>query len=233
MPLLQRSFDLGRGRRVSGILALPDAGRTCETVVILGHGAGNDMTNPLLSAFHTGLAAHGYAAVKFNFPYKERGGRAPDPAPVLESCWRHVIDAVRSDSAIDARHIVIGGKSMGGRMASHVAAQGAEVAGLVFLGYPLHPPRRTDKLRVAHLGEIKAPMLFFAGTRDALCDLALLKETIAALEAPVTLHVIDGGDHSFKVPKSMKRNEANICGELVDTTAAWLKKTTGPTSKTK
>src|SRR5262245_27949254 len=113
MALSNRSFEVSGGR-VSGILALPDSKPRSDTAVILGHGAGSDMTNPFLSAVHTGLATHGYPTIKFNFPYKERHGRAPDPAPVLESCWRAVIEAVRADPEIGARRIVIGGKSMGG-----------------------------------------------------------------------------------------------------------------------
>jgi predicted alpha/beta-hydrolase family hydrolase len=233
MTLRKCSFDLGGGRKVSGVLALPGSGPAADTAVILAHGAGNDMTNPLLSAVHTGIAMHGYPTVKFNFPYKERGGRAPDPAPVLEACWRNVLEAVRGDAEIGARRIVIGGKSMGGRMASHVAAQGADVAGLVFLGYPLHPPGKSQQLRAAHLPKIKVPMLFFAGTRDPLCSLDLLKKTLAKLEAPVTLHVIEGGDHSFKVLKSMKRSEADVCDELVGVTAQWLKNNIAGTSKAK
>lgn len=228
-----RSFDLGGGRKVSGVLALPGAEASADTAVILAHGAGNDMTNPLLSAVHAGIAMRGYPTVKFNFPYKERGGRAPDPAPVLEACWRRVLEAVHNDPEIGAKRIVIGGKSMGGRMASHVAAQGADVAGLVFLGYPLHPPGKTHQLRTAHLPNIEAPMLFFAGTRDSLCNLDLLKNTISGLEAPVTLHVIEGGDHSFKVLKSMQRDEADVCNELVSVTADWLKKSAGSASKAK
>lgn len=233
MAIRKRTFDLGEGQTVSGVVALPARGGNNGTVVILGHGAGNDMTNPFLSAVHAGLAERGYTAVKFNFPYKERRGKAPDPAPVLERCWRHVIDAVRADEEIGARHIVIGGKSMGGRMASHVAAQGADVAGLVFLGYPLHPPGKTDKLRTAHLGQIAVPMLFFAGTRDPLCNLDLLRTTIDGLKAPITLKVIEGGDHSFKVLKSMKRADDDVWREIVDDTAAWLKKIEGPSSKSK
>src|SRR6185295_19940155 len=113
MRLEKRTFDIGAGQEVSGIVALPpDAKR--NTAVILAHGAGNDMTSPFMCAAHEGMAERGYPSVKFNFPYKERHGRAPDPAPVLEKCWKHVIDAVRADNEIGARRIVIGGKSMGG-----------------------------------------------------------------------------------------------------------------------
>lgn len=232
MPLRERTYEVGSEQAVSGVLALP-SGAARDTVVILAHGAGSDMTSPFLCAVHEGLAQHGFPSVKFNFPYKERGGKAPDHASVLERCWLRVIEAVRRDPEIGARRVVIGGKSMGGRMASHVAARGADVDGLVFLGYPLHPPGKTEKLRTAHLGEITVPMLFFAGTRDSLCKLDLLKSSIAGLKAPITLKVIDGGDHSFKLLKSMKRDQAEVLKEIVDDTASWLNNTDAKPSKSK
>jgi len=223
MRLDLRSFPDGCGGTVSGVVAFPDAfapGRT--PAIVLAHGAGNDMSNPLLSAVHEGLADRGYVTIKFNFPYKERGGRAPDPAPVLERCYRSVLGAVRA-SELKPGVLVIGGKSLGGRIASHLAAQGEAVAGLLLLGYPLHPPGKLDRLRTSHLGRITVPMLFLAGTRDSLCDLALLRRTIAELSAPVTLHVIEDGDHSFQVLKRTRRDQADVVAELVDVSAAWVR----------
>jgi predicted alpha/beta-hydrolase family hydrolase len=223
MTLERRTIPLADGQSVSAVVAYP-AGFTVgnATVVILAHGAGNDMQSPFLSAVHEGLAARGYVTVKFNFPYTERGRRAPDRAPVLEACYRSVLDAVRADRDIEAPRVVIGGKSMGGRMATHLAAQGAEVAGVLLLGYPLHPAGKPQQLRVAHLDRIRVPMLFFAGTRDALCNLALLRETLKRLPAPVALHIVDGGDHSFKVPKSMQRQPAAVWDEIIAASADWL-----------
>jgi len=223
MPLRHRTVRLTDGQSVSAVVAYP-TGFTpgSATAVILAHGAGNDMQSPFLSAVHEGLAARGYVTVKFNFPYKERGGRAPDRAPVLEAAYRDVLQAVRADPDIAAPRIVIGGKSMGGRMASHLAAQGADVAGLLLLGYPLHPAGKPEQLRVAHLDRIRVPMLFVAGTRDALCDLELLRPTLKRLHAPVELHVVDGGDHSFKVPKSMPREPAAVLEEIVAVSTNWL-----------
>jgi hypothetical protein len=211
------SFPDGRGGTVSASVAGP---RISETLLVLAHGAGNDMHQPLLVAVQQQLAAGGLAVARFNFPYTERGARAPDPAPVLETCWRAVLAALRE--ALEPRRLVIGGKSLGGRMASHLAAQGAPVDGLVFLGYPLHPAGRPDALRTAHLDAIAAPMLFFAGTRDPLCRLDLLRATLATLPAPTTLHVIEDGDHSFAVPKRAGRSPAEVYGEIVRVTAAWL-----------
>lgn len=219
----RREIPIGDGKAVSAVVFYPHTPAPGpRTAVVLAHGAGNDMSNPFLSAVHQGLADRGYLAVKFNFPYKERGGRAPDPPAVLQACYRRVIAAIRSDPEMTPQRIVIGGKSLGGRMASHVAAQGEDVAGLIFLGYPLHPARKTDQLRVAHLDGIRVPMLFFAGTRDPLCNLELLRQTLKTLPSATTLHVIDGGDHSFVVPKALRREPAAIWNEIVAVSAQWL-----------
>jgi predicted alpha/beta-hydrolase family hydrolase len=221
--IVERRIDIGGGRSVSAVIALPSGTpRRPATTVILAHGAGNDMHTPFLSAVHEGLAARGYTAVKFNFPYTEIGRRAPDPAPVLEACYQSVLAAVRADERLAPGRIVIGGKSLGGRMATHLAAAGAATAGVVLLGYPLHPPGRTDKPRVTHLGRIRVPMLFFAGTRDTLCQLDLLRQTLQGLPVPTTLHVIDGGDHSFNLPKRMNRDARSVWDEIVGATADWI-----------
>jgi predicted alpha/beta-hydrolase family hydrolase len=217
------SVALPGGRTVSAEIAVPDAHRPGQTAVILGHGAGNDMRNKLLSAVHGGLAERGLVSVKFNFPYTEAGKKVPDRMPVLEECFGRVIETVRGAERLRPRRLVLGGKSMGGRVASHLAAQGVECDGLVFLGYPLHPAGRPERLRTAHLKEIKAPMLFLAGTRDALCDLALLRPALAALEVPVNLHVIEDGDHSFNVRKSAGRTRP-VAEELVEVAADWISK---------
>jgi len=218
-----RIIPIGPGHEVSAVLALPDRpGAHAQTLVVLAHGAGNDMHSPFLSAIHSGLAARGFAVVKFNFPYKERGGRAPDPAPVLEACYRRVLECLRADAGIGPVRVVIGGKSLGGRIASHLAAAGEPVSGLVFLGYPLHPAGKPQQLRVAHLPEITAPMLFVAGTRDPLARLDLLRSALARLPHPVTLHLIDGADHSFSVLKSLGREPAAVWDEIVETCARWL-----------
>jgi predicted alpha/beta-hydrolase family hydrolase len=222
-----RRISIGNGASVSAVVAHPVAPAPGPaTAVILAHGAGNDMHAPFLSFVHQALAASGYVAVKFNFPYKQRGGRAPDPAPVLEECYASVVEAICADARLRVHRLVLGGKSLGGRMASHLAAKGRvagdALGGVLLLGYPLHPAGRTDKPRVAHLGDIRAPMLFFAGTRDALCNLDLLRATLRHLHAPVTLHVIDGADHSFNLPKKLGRAPRDVWQEIVDVSARWL-----------
>ncbi len=218
MAAASRRFAVDGGT-VSGAVTLPDGPRRAATAVV-AHGAGTAMDHPFLVAFTDGLAARGVAAVRFNFPYTERGDRAPDRAPVLEACYRSVLRAVRAEPTL-AGPLVIGGKSMGGRMASHLAAAGEAVDGLVFLGYPLHPAGRPRQLRAAHLPRIAAPMLFLTGTRDALCPLEALRPVLAGLPS-ATLHVVEDGDHSFAVRKKSGRTAPAVMEELVSTTCAWL-----------
>ncbi|MBX3024127.1 dienelactone hydrolase family protein [bacterium] len=217
MPAVPRRFAVDDGS-VSGAVSLPPRPR--GVTVVVAHGAGTALDHPFLVAFAGGLAARGIAAVRFNFLYTERGGRVPDRAPLLEACYRAVLAAVRADPALAGR-LVIGGKSMGGRIASHLAAAGEPVDGLLFLGYPLHPAGRPRQLRAAHLPRIQAPMLFLTGSRDALCPLSTLRPILAALPT-ATLHVVDDADHSFAVRKQSGRGAAQVMDELLSATCAWL-----------
>ena len=202
--------------RVSVRRVGPEPGR--GPVLILAHGAGSDMNEPLLCHVQKAVAARGIACLTFNFPYKEQGRKPPDRAPVLEATWRAVIGACGGE----AGRLFIGGKSMGGRMASHLAAQGVACAGLVLLGYPLHPARKPERLRVDHFPAIRCPSLFIQGTRDPLCELERLEPALNTLGAPATLHRIEGGDHSFKVLKRLNRSEEAVRAEIVDTIVAWI-----------
>ena len=208
---------------MSAVVALPAGfrrpGRT--PAVILAHGAGSDMTHPFLSTIHTGLAREGYVAVKFNFPYAEARRRAPDPRAVLERCYRAVVDAIARDRTLTPAWVAIGGKSLGGRIASYVAAGGAPVRGLLFLGYPLHPAGRPDELRADHLPGVRAPMLFVEGTRDALCDLDRLRPVLARLPR-TSLHTIQDADHSFRLPRRAGRRDQDVWNEIVGVSARWL-----------
>jgi predicted alpha/beta-hydrolase family hydrolase len=191
--------------------------------LILGHGAGADQTSGFMVAFANALAERGIDSVTFNFLYSEHGRRIPDPNARLESCWRAVIDTVRSRIAFDDK-LAIGGKSMGGRIASQVAAgESRGLAGLVFLGYPLHPPGRPDRLRAAHLGDVKAPMLFVQGTRDPFGTPAELQPIISQLDPAADLFVVEGGDHSFKVPKSAGFRQRDVHRAIQDRIQSWLR----------
>jgi hypothetical protein len=174
-------------------------------------------------AFANALAERGIDVVTFNFLYSEHRRRIPDPNGRLESCWRAVIEAARG-RITSGDKLAIGGKSMGGRIASQVAADGAaDLAGLVFLGYPLHPPGRPDRLRSAHLQDVQAPMLFVQGSRDAFGTPAELQPIISRLEPLVDLFVVEGGDHSFKVPKSAGVTQQEVYRAIQDRIETWLR----------
>ena len=192
--------------------------------LILGHGAGADQTSGFMVDFATALAERGIDIVTFNFLYSEHRRRIPDPNARLESCWRAVIETVRSRITSGAGKLAIGGKSMGGRIASQVAAGNAgDLAGLVFLGYPLHPPGRPDRLRSAHLRDVKAPMLFVQGSRDAFGTPAELEPIISQFEPAAYLFVVEGGDHSFKVPKSAGVKQQDVYRAIQDRIETWLR----------
>jgi predicted alpha/beta-hydrolase family hydrolase len=190
--------------------------------VVLGHGAGANQLSGFMRMVAGGLAARGIDAMTFNFLYTERGRRIPDPKARLESCYRAVIDAAIKHPKLKQHRLVIGGKSMGGRIASQVAAaEGDRVAGLVFLGYPLHPPGRPDKLRAEHLKDIRAPMLFAQGARDTFGTKDEISAVIKKLRLPATIYVIEGGDHSFKVPKSAGVPQQEVYEKVMDEIAKW------------
>lgn len=215
-------IQLGAGESVSGRLDGP-AGSVRDTGVILAHGAGRDKTAPLLEAVSRGLAEDGFPVLRFNFPYKDKGRKAPDRPQVLERTWAAALDWFRNRADMSSQKIVAAGKSMGGRIASSMAAAGTlPVDGLVFLGYPLHPPGRKDKLRDAHLPDIEAPMLFFSGTRDPLCDLELLGGVLPRLRAPWRLEIVEGGDHSFRVLKSLGVSREEVHAGIINRLIAWL-----------
>ena len=210
---------------VSSVWATPEAYPGAEgTAVLLAHGAGNDMDHPFMSHFHLAFAEAGFLSVKFNFPYKEAGRKAPDRMPVLEDTWRAVVRAVREDPERAPKHLFLAGKSMGGRAASRVAAGGEPCRGLIFLGYPLHPAGQPEKLRVDHWPRLACPVLFVQGTRDALCDLGVLEAELPRIAGPVATHIIEGGDHSFKVPKSTGNSQDEVWREAGLAVADWIGK---------
>jgi predicted alpha/beta-hydrolase family hydrolase len=221
------TIPVTKDESVSAVLTMPaDKKKTLKTGVITAHGAGNDMENELLVAFTDGLAGAGYPALRFNFPYKEKGLKAPDSQKKLEDIWAAVFRYFRENTAVKVNHVIAAGKSMGGRVASQMAAAGnLPVEGLIFLGYPLHPAGDQSKLRDAHLYQVSMPMLFFAGTRDSLCDLTQLQNVLKKLSALWKLDIIEGGDHSFHIPKSMNVTETEIYERIVKTSVHWIETT--------
>jgi predicted alpha/beta-hydrolase family hydrolase len=204
-----------------------DAAGPPGAAVVLAHGAGADMTNALLSRVHEGLAARGFPVLKFNFAYTEAGRRAPDPPAKLVATYRAAAAWLSAQPEAAGRPLVLGGKSMGGRIASHLAAEGDPVDGLLFLGYPLHPAGRPQAMRDRHLDSIPAPLLFVTGTRDALCDLALLRPVLERLGGRATLALIEDGDHSFHVRRSSGRDDAAAVEEVIEASARWLEALSG------
>jgi predicted alpha/beta-hydrolase family hydrolase len=192
--------------------------------LVLGHGAGANQLSGFMRTVAAGLAARGIDTMTFNFLYTERGRRLPDPKARLESCYASVINAALRHRKLKNNRLVIGGKSMGGRIASQVAAaDGKGIAGLVFLGYPLHPPGKPDKLRAEHLKDIRAPMLFVSGARDAFGTVEEIRVVIKNLRLPATLYAVEGCDHSFKVPKSLGVPQQNIYEAIMDQVADWVR----------
>ena len=212
---------------VSSVFTIPDdyaAGQ--GTGVILAHGAGNDLAHPLLASVAHGLAEAGCLVLRFNFLYRDRSRRTPDRQEVLVRTWQNVYGFLRDHPRYRPHALVVGGKSLGGRVASQMVAEGLLAAqGLIFLGYPLHPPGKKEKLRDSRLYRIIIPMLFFAGTRDSLCDLGLLQSVLERLTAPWQLETVEGGDHSFRVPKSASTTEKEIHQRIVEKTNLWLQTT--------
>lgn len=218
---------LGDGRSVSARRYRVGGGREALATFLFAHGAGAGHRHPFMVACAEGLAARGVETVTFNFPYMEAGRRLPDTAHVLEQAYLAAIGAVRRLEGVEGRPFFIGGKSMGGRMASHVAARhtpaAGSLSGLVFLGYPLHPPGRPDRRRDAHLPDIAAPALFVQGERDAFGTPDELRPVLARLGAPAHLIVVDGGDHSFAVPRATGRSPAAVRDQVLDGIVAWMR----------
>lgn len=191
------SISTGFSRdRVDAIRYAPTGPTSKNVHIILAHGAGAGQRHPFIAGVARQLAKAGVDVWTFDFPYMEQKRRAPDRAPVLEDCFRQVIAFAR-ESAGAPEALFIGGKSMGGRIATHLAAQADQLAGVFALGYPLHPPGKPEQLRTAHLGSIRVPVLIVQGERDAFGTPAELGQAIGAMKARVTLEVVEGGDHSL------------------------------------
>lgn len=194
---------------------------------LLGHGAGANQLSGFMRMFAHGLAERGLDVMTFNFVYMEQGRSVPDQKSKLESCFRAVIETIAKHRRLKNNRLVVGGKSMGGRIASQVVAARADeplaldVSGLVFLGYPLHPPGNPEKLRVEHLGQIQKPMLFVQGTRDALGTPEEIQPFVKDLKPPAEIFAIQGGDHSFKAPKKFGLSQENVFEAAMDEIVRW------------
>jgi len=218
------SIELAGGARTTAVVYAAAGDRPIGATLILGHGAGAGQRSAFMVEFARALAALGLDVVTFNFPYTEQGRRIPDRAPALESCYRAVVETTRRKVGSAAAHLFIGGKSMGGRIATHLAAADPDlpIEGVVLLGYPLHPPGRPDQKRDKHLPSIHRPMLFVQGSRDAFGLPAELMSVLLQLTPPPALEVVNDGDHSFKLPRKNPPAQAAVFAHVQRTIANWI-----------
>lgn len=208
-------------RRVSGLLQVPARARVCY---VLAHGAGAGMTHPFLASIAEGLGERGIATLRYQFPYMEQRSNRPDVPAVAQATVRAAV--AEAGRLIPGMAMVAGGKSFGGRMTSQAQAESPMpgVKGLVFLGFPLHPPGRPSTERGQHLFKVQVPMLFLQGTRDEFASLELLKGLVEQLGANATLKLVEDADHSFHVPKRSGRTDVDVRAELLDAAWAWMSK---------
>jgi len=219
------AVPLESGGTVTALVYEAVEGHASSTLVI-AHGAGAGQLSPFMTGFAKALASLGVDAITFNFPYTEQRRRLPDRRPALEACYRSVVHTVGRHVESARRFLFIGGKSMGGRMATEVAAANKElpISGLVLLGYPLHPPGRPADLRAAHLSRVNRPMLFVQGGRDTFGTPSELGPILTSLSPTATLYVVAGGDHSFKVARASAQEQAAIFDDVQRTIVEWIQR---------
>ncbi len=206
-------------QETSAVFEPATAGSLGDVVAVAAHGAGGNMNDRSVLSTANALRARGFGVVRFNFLYKEKKSSRPDPMPKLKECYTAVVARVRSELAPET--LVIGGRSMGGRAASMLAADGFDCDALLLLAYPLHPPGKPDQLRDAHLPAIKVPVICFNGTRDPFCTPDLMEQVLKRLGSNWEMHWVEGADHSFHVLKSSGKTDAQVMNEIADASAAW------------
>lgn len=199
-----------------------DASSDTTTVFVCAHGAGGSMSDRNTLAVSRALTAEGISVVRFNFLYKEKGSGRPDAMPKLETTFTAVVERVREE--LSPKRLIIGGRSMGGRAGSILASKGFECDGLLLLAYPLHPPGQPEKLRDAHLPSIQVPVLCFNGTRDTFCTPALMEKALKTVRTEWDMRWLEGADHSFHVPKSSGRTDAQVLAEVASVAREWIGK---------
>jgi predicted alpha/beta-hydrolase family hydrolase len=221
------NIPVDAARTVSGLLSVPDG---ASAGFVMAHGAGAGMNHPFMAAVANGLHRRGIATLRYQFPYMEAGSKRPDrPALAHVTVRAAVATAVRE---VPGMTLVAGGKSFGGRMTSQAQAEAPlpYVAGVVFLGFPLHPAKRPSTDRAQHLTDVRIPMLFLQGTRDALAEQGPLLATLERLGKRATLYPIDDADHAFHVPARSGRADSEVLEGMLDTLAAWIDLHTGATN---
>jgi hypothetical protein len=212
-------IEISPAASVSALLVRPPQARACY---VFAHGAGAGMTHASMEAIASGLGERGIATLRYQFPYMEKSSKRPDPPAVAHAAVRAAVtEAARGCAGLP---LVAGGKSFGGRMTSQAQALAplAGVRGLAFLAFPLHPAGKPSSDRAAHLSDVKIPMLFLQGTRDALAEMNLLEPVVKGLGSLATLHLVKEADHSFHVLARSGRNDREVMGEVLDAFAAWV-----------
>jgi hypothetical protein len=220
--------DVATGQHTTALLYAAQVSARRPATLMLAHGAGAPQRHPFMAGFARALSERGLDVVTFNFLYTEQRRKVPDRMPQLVACYRAAIDATRAAVPSARERLFIGGKSMGGRAATHVAAEddALALAGIVLLGYPLHPPGRPDRVRDAHLPNVRRPMLFVQGERDTFGTPSELKPILASLSPLPTLHHVEGGDHSFKIAgRDARARQAAVYADIQDTIADWIQHT--------
>jgi predicted alpha/beta-hydrolase family hydrolase len=213
------TITIDDARSVSGLLQAPKNAHICY---VLAHGAGAGMSHPFIAAIANGLVARGIATLRYQFPYMEQGAKRPDVPKLAQATVRAAVaEAAR---LVPELGLVAGGKSFGGRMTSQAQAASPlpGVRGLVFLGFPLHPPGRPSDERGHHLLKVEIPMLFLQGSHDALADTKLMQALIKRLGTRATLNLFQDADHSFHVPVRTGRQDSEVRAEMLDTLVGWI-----------
>jgi predicted alpha/beta-hydrolase family hydrolase len=217
-------IGLSETQTVSGLLHVPEKATTC---LVLAHGAGAGMSHPFMAAVAAGLHERGVATLRYQFLYMEKGSRRPDGPALAHAAVRAAVD--EAGRRIPGLVLFAGGKSFGGRMTSQAQAENAlpGVRGIAFLGFPLHPANKPSTIRGSHLFDIRIPMLFLQGTRDALADLALIQQIAGDLGERATLKMFPDADHSFHVPARSGRTGEQVRADVLDALAEWISRTAG------
>ncbi len=222
---LRIPFEAGGVSELEALLDRPPKGAPVrDSALLLAHGAGSGMETPFLTSLAAQLAQRGLGVMRFEYPYRQRARREgkripPNTRPILEAAHRSALGAMAAN--FPHQRIILAGKSMGGRMGSYLAAEGEDCAGLCFLGYPLHPAGKPERERSEQFPALAQPALFLQGTRDALCDLSLLKPALKRYGGSCQLATIEGGDHSFAVLKRSGRTSEDVLLEIVAAIDTW------------
>jgi predicted alpha/beta-hydrolase family hydrolase len=226
MPAYDFTIDLGRDGEIAARHYAPDPQYSLGATYVMAPGAGLGHDSTFLVTFGELLSERGLDVITFNFPFLQRGSKRPDGMPRLENCYLSVMKRVAETPALANQPLLAGGKSMGGRIASFLAARPGgftqPIAGLIFLGYPLHPPQRPEQLRVAHFPDVMVPMMFVQGTRDPFGTPMQLEPVLSTLETPVHIHKVMGGDHSYALPRKWAGAEPQLLDGAARAIVEWV-----------